>query len=723
MFNQKVFYFSTTMNKRYTAIKLTLALPVFLLVLLKPFAQSIPQHSINDAYAITRLVDNFHIQARAVNDTFSRNVFDLLLKKLDERKIYFTQEDITILKPYRDLLDDAILTKNPKFIQLLSTIYRQRVKQTDSLINEIGKKPFNFSLKEKLTASEDTNYAANIAALSVKLYKTMKLATAHSIIEDYPRKATAAVQKKYTDSIEPIIRAHIAVSIKRSFNTLLDKENGIENKIGNAFCECVANCFDPHTDYFPKEEKEEFETHLGKKPLVFGFSIVDEEDGGVKIESLEPGSPAYKSGQINKGDRIVAIQCEGKEKVTVGDKGVVFVSDLLDDNNTEKATITVKKADGTTKQVSLQKERVDNGEDDDRVKSFVLKGAKTIGYVSLPAFYVDWDEKDNGNNGCANDVAKEIIKLKEEHIDGLMIDVRFNGGGSVREAIELAGIFIDAGPVALVKEKEGKTQILKDLNRGTIYDGPLAIMVNGESASASELFAGTLQDYHRAIVVGSPTFGKATGQVVLPLDTTINKKDNLKDVKADSYLKITDWALFRVSGKTAQCSGVEPDIVLPDLLSVKLQREVDDPLALHFKPIDANKYYQPFTPTNIAPLKFIADSAVNNWKDFAVIKEDIKAAMIAKQKKDKSLLLADVLALKAKDLDDDDDDIVLTDTTESETKEKDNGLFTVANHAYETKRLMADASQKETNEEWKGFVINDPYIKTVYKVLVAMASK
>jgi len=144
---------------------------------------------------------------------------------------------------------------------------------------------------------------------------------------------------------------------------------------------------------------------------------------------------------------------------------------------------------------------------------------------------------------------------------------------------------------------------------------------------------------------------------------------------------------------------------------------------LHFKPIEANKYYQPFIPTNLAPLKSIADSAVNNWKDFAAIKEDIKAALLAKQKKDKSLLLADVLALKAKDLDDDDDDIDLTDTTQNESKEKENGIFTVENHAYETKRLLADTSQKETNEEWKGFVIKDPYIKTVYEVLVAMASK
>ena len=163
------------MNIPYTKGKLSFLLPILLLLLQRPLAQEFLQHSANDAYAITRMAGKFHVQPRAVNDTFSRDVFDLVLKKLDERKIFFTQQDIAQLQPYRDLLDDEILSSNPRFIQLLSGIYRQRMKQTDSLIDEIAKKPFDFSLKEKYTAAEDTSYTNNITSLRTKLYKLMKL--------------------------------------------------------------------------------------------------------------------------------------------------------------------------------------------------------------------------------------------------------------------------------------------------------------------------------------------------------------------------------------------------------------------------------------------------------------------------------------------------------------------------------------------------------------------
>jgi carboxyl-terminal processing protease len=165
--------------------------------------------------------------------------------------------------------------------------------------------------------------------------------------------------------------------------------------------------------------------------------------------------------------------------------------------------------------------QLDNGDDDGKVKSFIIKGTKSIGYISLPAFYEDWENRKIGANGCANDEAKKVLKLKKENINGLVIDVRYNGGGPLNEAIDLAGIFIDAGQVGLIKDKTSKLCTLKDVNRGTIYDGQLAILVNGYSASASEVLANTLQDYNRVLIVGALTYGKAAAQVVLPMDTTI----------------------------------------------------------------------------------------------------------------------------------------------------------------------------------------------------------
>ncbi|MFP5041721.1 S41 family peptidase [Parasediminibacterium sp. JCM 36343] len=671
----------------------------------------------------------FHVQPKELNDQFSIAVFDGVLKKLDAKRIFFTKQDVLSLSKFAYQIDDQIQNVKTDFLKQLIGLYGIRIKQTDSLIDDIGKKPFNFMVKEKLSVSEDTAYADNTIALKTKLYKLMKWALVREIVSDYKKEVTPLAQKKYLDSIEPILRKNIVLSIKRSFKPLLEKPNALKKEVATIYCDVIANTYDPHTNYFPAEAKEEFDGQLGKKPLIFGFYLEDSEDGSVKIDNLVPGSPAYKSGQLNKGDKIQFIQWAGKERMAVAEKGVAFIQDLLEENKSDKLLLTVKKSDGTVRQVTLQKEIVDNGsEDEERVRSFILKGSKSIGYISLPAFYIDWDKGSKDVNGCANDVAKEIIKLKKEGIDGLVMDLRFNGGGDVKEAIDLAGIFIDAGPVAMIKEKEGKTITLKDMNRGTIYDGPLAVMVNGYSASASEMFAGTLQDYHRAIIVGATTFEKATGQVVLPMDTTVNITEDTRNKKAEDYIKITNIRLYRITGNTAQAIGVKPDIALPDLLGTNAQREADDPLALQVVPISANKYFTPLPPINLAPIQAIATNEIATSPAFAAIQKKIMEAKINKEKKDKPLFLADLIALNHTSWDDDDSDDDTEDADADITKlgtpkDSTTAYYQVANNAYETKKIEANSSLQDGNKEWKAFLTQDPYIRTVYKLMEAMAAK
>lgn len=692
-------------------------------------AQDITEKAANNAFLISRMADKFHVQPKELNDQFSIAVFDGILKKLDSRRIFFTKQDVLTLSKSAYKIDDEIQNVNADFLKQLIGLYSKRIKQTDSLIDDIGKKPFSFLVKEKLTVTEDTSYAENTIALKAKLYKLMKWALLRDIMSDYKKEITPLAQKKFLDSIEPIERKDIVLSIKRSFKSLLEKPNTLEKEVANIYCDVIANTYDPHTNYFPAETKEEFDGHLGKKPLIFGFYLEETEDGSVKIENLVPGSPAYKSGQLNKGDKIQFMQWAGKERIAVADKGAAFIRDLIEENKSDKLILTVKKSDGTLRQVTLQKEVVDNGsEDEERVKSFILKGTKSIGYISLPAFYIDWDKGSKNVNGCANDVAKEIIKLKKEGINGLVMDLRFNGGGDVQEAIDLAGIFIDAGPVAMIKEREGKTITLKDMNRGTIYDGPLTVMVNGYSASASEMFAGTLQDYHRAVIVGATTFGKATGQVILPMDTTVKITDDNRNKKAEDYIKITNIRLYRITGNTAQAIGVKPDIALPDLLGTNAQREADDPLALQVLPISANKYFTPLPPINTAPIQAIATNEIATSPAFASIQKKIMEAKINKEKKDKPLFLADLIALKHANWDEDDTDDDSDNTDADITKlgtPKDSTAtdFKVANNAFETKKIEANSSLQEGNNEWKAFLSQDPYIRTVYKLMTAMATK
>jgi carboxyl-terminal processing protease len=252
---------------------------------------------------------------------------------------------------------------------------------------------------------------------------------------------------------------------------------------------------------------------------------------------------------------------------------------MLGGNNQAGLEVTVKTAAGELKTIKLSKEKIDDEES--IVKSYVLQGNKNIGYINLPGFYSReddsiTDEKDIKYDGCANDVSKEIVKLRKDTIAGLILDLRYNGGGSMWEAMQLAGIFIDIGPVASVKDKDGKVRFLKDPNRGTIYDGPLMVLINGRSASASEFVSAVLQDYNRALIVGGTTYGKGTAQIVLPMDTMpFSNNKNYTE-----FVKVTQQKFYRVNGSTTQWKGVLPDIELPDIYSDELNKEKANSSAL-----------------------------------------------------------------------------------------------------------------------------------------------
>lgn len=688
---------------------------LFVLNIVSSQVQTPLNKAIADAYLITRMAAKFHVQPKPLDAAFSGNMFDLLLNKLDDEKIYFTHQDITALKQYQLQLADQIIGKKPAFLQQLTAVYKQRVQQVDTMVDNICKQPFNLTIKEQLSFVDDTSFATNTATQRLKIYKLIKLVVVQNIASRLATAKATVNQKKYTDSIEPILRKKIQIAFKRPIKKLLQNATNIDVEVANSYCEALAECYDPHTEYFTPKIKANFESELGKKPLRFGFALNEDEDGKAIISDLAPGSSAYKSGQLNKGDKIQAVQWDGQEKIDATDKDAATVNDLFDKNSLDKMTLTVKKADGSTRQVTLQKQMIDNGEEDDKVKSFILKGEKLIGYISLPAFYEDWEDQSTGVHGCANDVAKEVLKLKKENIQGLIIDVRYNGGGSLQEAIDLAGIFIDAGPVAQIKDKAGKVYTLKDMNRGTIYDGPLAIMVNGYSASASEMLAGTLQDYNRALIVGSPTFGKATAQVILPMDTTIDIEVNNQNKRADSYIKMTVNRLYRVNGSTAQATGVIPDVLLPDLLSVRAKRESDDKQALLIQPIEPNKYYKPNAPFNLTAIKAAASNEVATSKAFSDIATRRQKIEANKQLKDVSLLLSDAIQLRKANttLDDADDDA-------EPAKDNANVPFAIINHAFETKRLEADSNQKTMNDGWKSYLLSDPYLQTVYKLLLLL---
>jgi carboxyl-terminal processing protease len=665
----------------------------------------------NEAFVITRMAYKFHVEPRPVNTLFSENVYNGMLERTDYDRLIFTKEDIARLSVFYPALDNEINRRKTAYLSLFIQRYGHGLLQADTIIGTIAKKPFDFYISDKITAAEDTSYPANDAARQIKLYKKMKAEVLNELVEELPtgfKALSLPKQKKYVDSAELSLRTKIARYHKRRIERILQNPYGIEQYTGNIYCETIASCFDPHTEFFPPEQKEDFESELGKQPFIFGFTVRDDKNGGVIIEALQPGSPAFNGGKLNKGDKFMAVQWEGSKKIDVSGMSSDEFGSILDQSNHKKMLFTMKKTDGTQLQLSLEKEQITNDAEGDRVNSFVLKGDNTVGYIYLPDFYQDWDIKNEGLNGCANDVGREILRLKKGNIKGLILDLRDNGGGSVDEATELAGIFIDAGPVGQEKGKNPKIYTLKDTDPGTVYDGPLVILVNSRSASASELVAGTLQNYNRAVIIGSPTYGKATAQVVMPLDTTITP-ENADKIQTTNFIKITVSKLYRVNGTTAQFNGVQPDIVLPDPVDAFTTREADEPFALRPLTISANKYYRPYPPLPVNALAAGVKTEIDTGSYFKAVRLIIGYAKQPKAAKDISLNIKDALAnidYSSKEKYDN----LTADTVPSKK-------YVVQNNHYEQSRLQADSTLKQQNDDFSKQVAADAAINIAYDVL------
>ncbi len=591
-------------------------IPGFLIFFLVSFLGSqaqLTKPTAETAYTITRMAEIYHVQPRTVDKAFSNDLYGQMIRALDQDKIYFSAEDIRQLDNWQYSLNDQLLNKKEDFLKLLINIYTRKINQTDSILDLISKSKIDLNLTETYSVAEDSSFSPIDAQRKTKIYKLIKRNIIETIVDIYDDDST---KKNITaDILEPSARKKVCHAFKRDIQRIRQSKDGLPGFVCNAWCESVASCYDPHTEFFSPGKKDEFQGELGDKQLQFGFTLGEGKDA-TEITRLKPGSPAYKSGLIHEGDQILALQWDNNEEVDVSDATTDEVNVFISGEHGKSLTLTLKKSDGTTRKVTLQREKAALDDDNSKVRSFILKGDHRVGFISLPAFYTDWNGEEGGNNGCADDVAKEIIKLKKENIEGLILDLRYNGGGSMLEAIALAGIFIDAGPVGMTRDKEGKIYTMKDVNRGSVYDGPLILLINGFTASASEMLAGTLQDYHRALIVGSPSFGKATAQIVLPLDTLFDEKHIDRMKTADNFIKITVDRLFRVNGTSAQQIGVVPDIFLPDYTETQTEREKSLPFSLANTSIESNKYYRPYPPISTEPLKSFSKTFTDTSRIF-----------------------------------------------------------------------------------------------------------
>lgn len=635
----------------------------------------------NEALQLKKLILQHHFSPRPVNDIFSASVFDYLLDELDPERLYFTQQDVLELWQFRYKIDDDLTGTSWSFLPAITQQYKKSLLRTDGMISQHTKSPFDFSKKDQLIV--DTTWATSEKALADRWYKQLKFETLNELSRLHkrvPQTPDPDFLKKY----EPEARKRAQKNKARMIQRILNHASGYDSEIATKFLQAVSLSFDPHSTYLSFSEMENFLASVSTEGYYFGISIDENDRGEIVIAQLTPGGPAWKSGEVHAGDVVQQIRWEGSDWIEVDGMTKEEFNRLLEESVKSSLEFTLRQAGGMERTVRLRKEKMSMEEN--RVKSFILAGEKKIGYVSLPGFYSDWGDQDGSR--CANDVATEILKLKKENIDGLVLDVRYNGGGSLKEAVAMAGIFIDAGPMGVLKEKSGVITPEKDMNRGTVYDGPLVLMVNGFSASASEFLAAALQDYHRGIIVGGKTYGKATGQQMFALEE--NSKANKQGW---GYTTITNFKIYRVTGKTAQQRGVVPDIPLPNLYdSIEFgEAFLEGPLLSDS--ISKKIYYTPMRELPVCELKERSAVRVKRNEAFQQLIRCSDVLSGLKEKLDSvSLTWTDyksLIANEGKDFE------LLKEKTDIPTT-----AFKVGNHLFDRERMASDEYVLKVNEIW-----------------------
>ncbi len=506
------------------------------------------------------LLKKAHISPINLGIKETKEIASIWFSKLDDSKTLFLLKDLETL-----VIDESILTNQSSVKELCKSVidkYQRRLKWKDSLIIKLLGAPFNFKLSQKI-AAEAKEFPLTLKEAENKISNLLIMEFYNSVLGD-------SMKMSKPDFIENCLKGEakyrstmLSVQKESVHNVILSKEE-IEDNIASSLLSAICERFDPHTEYFSSEEKIRFEKSLSKDVLLFGFTLGEDEVKHPIIQAIKVGSAAWNSGELNKDDMLIKIEFINSDKqFNTSNYSVSRLNQLFQKYGDLEINLTVRKPNGETKKVYLAKQ--EEVVEENIVSSYILKGKHNVAYLSLPAFYTDFDANDI--KGSANDIAKEIVKLKREKIEGFILDLRFNGGGSIEEAVNIAGIFVNEGPLAQIKYKDEKPSLLKDFNRGYIYDGPMIVLVNSFSASASEFLAMILQDYNRAIIVGTPTYGKATGQGILPLmDNFDLKLINQKTLdQSTDFVKTTILKIYNIDGLSYQGIGVQPEVVLPEL--------------------------------------------------------------------------------------------------------------------------------------------------------------
>lgn len=577
--------------------------------------------------SVKNTLSYLHYSPRPINDAYSADVYKQYFDMIDASKRYFLQSDMNEFEKHRTKLDDYLNRGDLSFYKLTVDRLYQRVDEIDKISQTILSAPLNFDEEETLVLEPKLKKnPVNAAELSAEWKKYIK----YNILQEMESlSAKEQLQKEKKDSVQKFnLKDTIKLEILTPEQKRIKATEEVKDMLTDTFrrfkkrnkmdwftvyMNAYTEVFDPHTNYFSPKNKEDFDTNFTGKVIGIG-AIIQEKRGYLYLGALTIGAPAWKSKQLSEGDKILKVRSKPNEEAV---NVVGMLSDeavrLIRGEKGTKVTLTVEKKDKSIKEVTMVREEV--AIEDTFARSIIINSAdgRKYGFVNLPSFNADFEDSKGRN--ASDDIKNELIKLKAQNVEGIILDLRNNGGGSLTEVGDIMGLFMNAGPYVQVKDGNGKIQTLKNRTNAPVWTGPLIIMQNELSASASEILAGAVQDYGRGIVIGSPqSFGKGTVQTFVDLNRFLNSNDDF------GSLKLTIQKFYRVTGESTQRKGIESDIKMKDFFTYAEIGERYDDYALPWDKIPAAAY-QPLNFLQVNSLLKSAESRLATNKNYQLMQE------------------------------------------------------------------------------------------------------
>jgi carboxyl-terminal processing protease len=653
-----------------------------------------------------QLLNQAHFSPKAIDDSFSQNAFELYIKRIDNTKKFLTQQDIDQLSKYRTLLDDEILSGKMDFFMEANKLLDQRMEIIKSWYKSILSKPFDHTKIETIeTNPKKLNPAKNKTALKKEWQKLLKYQALIRLSEFMDTQENIKSGKDTVSKVKTFTEMEIESreKVTKNYDDFFRRMGQLDETDKLAiFLNTLSNVYDPHTEFFAPKAKENFDIQMSGQLQGIGAQL-QERDGQIKVSNIVPGSPSWRQGQLKAGDIILKVGQGSADPVDISSMPLDDAVQLIRGKKGTEVRLTVKKVDGSVIIIPIIRDVVVLEET--YAKSLIIETGKKTGYIKLPSFYADFNKA--GGRRCADDMRKEILKLKSDGITGLIIDLRNNGGGSLTDVVEIAGMFIPQGPIVQVKSRGMRPDVLEDKDTSVLWRGPLVIMVNNISASASEILAAAMQDYGRGVIIGGEqTFGKGTVQRILSLDGYVPVSEYSLRPLGD--IKLTTQKFYRINGETTQLNGVRSDISIADRYEKLYKGEREEEFPLEWDRIESSTFDKWKWAPDLEKIRKKSAVRVSSSAAFSFFNE---LGDYYKKQSEETLVSMNLEAYRKEQKKDNDEN----DKLEKLTNELVGLKITSA--AQDLINMPTDSTRKALHDDWLKSVNKDFYIREALEVV------